>query len=390
MFTLYDGPMLGSPSAPPTLLALPLEILDLITKQLTTRDLWSVYDCCQHLRVCAARWLFRKVTIRFDGSTPFMLNGRFLRPPRSDLVQTLSRWSDHVRTLDIWGDEAVLPDKFLGFLGDMHRLQTPVGTLSVDFMSPSIWQLQVTFVHLRCLRLSCIEHEPGLFVVPSLPALERLCLDFCCYCLDCPQAGLGPCAELQFDRLPSLTSLSISGARQESIVCSGSAFDLRRVEITFSTDIDWQSLCPALGCHLEELVITNCDFVARRQRYQPHWPNLQSLRIYDSSTAVALLESVELPAGVHVRVRMQPTDLQHLSTWPMVLQALSAVCVTVSFSSHQNLPHALLLRLQQLTSLRTVQIDKTDCTWVAACLSDLNAAGDRAEDVQSSELETAG
>ncbi|PYI36400.1 hypothetical protein BP00DRAFT_316263, partial [Aspergillus indologenus CBS 114.80] len=381
-----------------TLLALPLEILDLITNQLTTRDLWSVYDCCQHLRVCGARWLFRKLTIRFDGSTPFILNGRFLRPSRSDLVQTISRWSDHVRTLDIWSNEAVLPEKFSDFLGDLHRLQIvrqvvdphklisyppaltslqkllwqlsfqPVGTLSVDFMSPSIWQPQMTFVHLRCLRLSCIKHEPGLFVVPSLPALERLCLDFCCYYLDCPQAGLGPCAELQFDRLPSLTSLSISGARQESIVCNGSAFDLRRVEITFSTDIDWQSLCPALGCHLEEFIITNCDFVARRQRYQPHWPNLQSLRIYDSSTAIALLKSVELPAGVHVRMRMQPTDLQHLSTWPMILQALSAVCITISFSSHQDLPHALLLRLQQLTSLRTVQIDKTNYIWVAACL----------------------
>ncbi|RAL06480.1 uncharacterized protein BO97DRAFT_358646, partial [Aspergillus homomorphus CBS 101889] len=363
--------------------------------------------------------LFRKVTIRFDESTPIILNGRFLRPPGSDLLQTLSRWSDHVRTLSIWGDEAVLPDIFLGFLGDLHRLQIvrqvvdlhefisyppaltslqkllwqlsfqPVGTLSVDFMSPSIWQPQMTFGHLRCLRLSCIEHEPGLFVVPSLPALERLCLDFCCYCLDCPQAGSGPCAELQFDRLPSLTSLSISGARRESIVCSGSAFDLRRVEVSFSTGIDWQSLSPALGCHLEELTITNCDLVARWPKYQPQWPSLRSLRIYDSMAAISLLEHVKLPAGVDVRVRMQPTDLQHVSTWPTVLQALSAVCVTVSFSGHQDLPYALLLRLQQMMSVRTVQIDKTDCTWVTACLSYLNAAGDHAEDVQSSELDNA-
>ena len=153
--------MPGSPSAPPTPLALPLEILDLITKQvllhsaaklesslvmltdlqLTTRDLWSVYDCCQHLRVCAARWLFRKVTIRFDGSTPIMLNGRFLRPPRSDLVQTLSRWSDHVRALDIWGDDAVLPDKFSDFLGHLHRLQIVRQVVDPHELSGAVHQM---------------------------------------------------------------------------------------------------------------------------------------------------------------------------------------------------------------------------------------------------------
>ncbi|KAI3014152.1 hypothetical protein CBS147347_11524 [Aspergillus niger] len=106
------------------MLALPREIIALIIEQLTGRDLWNIYDCCHHLRACAARLLFRKATVRFDESTPILLNGRYFRSPRVGLLQTLSGWSHHVRTLDIWGDEAAIPGEFLDTLRGLNRLQT--------------------------------------------------------------------------------------------------------------------------------------------------------------------------------------------------------------------------------------------------------------------------
>ncbi|KAI2836353.1 hypothetical protein CBS147321_7957 [Aspergillus niger] len=362
------------------ILALPLEIIYLIVEQLTTRDLWSVYDCCHGLRACAARFLFCKVSIKFDESTPALLNARYFRPPRSSLLQCLRQWSSYVRTVDIWGDEEMILPGFFDVLRGFDRLRArllghlsshpTVETLSVDFMSPRTWQPQMIFSHLRELHLSCIEHEPGLCILPPLPVLERLSLNFCCYCLECPKSDNGPCTQLLFEQLPQLLALSISGARQGSIVCRGYASHLRRFELSFSTDIDLAALCPTLGVCLEEVVIADCELVGDMAPDAQRWPYLRRLRISDSVSAVALLGHVQLPPSADVHVRIHPTDVQHLFQWPLVLQALSTVPVTVSFSSHPDLPYPHCLPLHQLMTLPTVQIDKFDRPWLVTLLQE--------------------
>jgi hypothetical protein len=79
----------------------------------------------------------------------------------------------------------------------------------------------LSFQSLHTLSLSCIKHEPGILVLPTLPALETLALNFCCYCLDCPRNGQQPCTMLHLDRLPRLRALSIAGAQEGNIICGG-------------------------------------------------------------------------------------------------------------------------------------------------------------------------
>src|ERR1700759_1070166 len=100
----------------------------------------------------------------------------------------------------------------------------------------------MSFRYLRRLYHSCVEHEPGLSVLPSFPALETLALNFCCYCLECPRNGQGPCTMLRFDQLPRLLSLSISGVQEGSVICCGRASQLRQFEITYSSGLSLGSI----------------------------------------------------------------------------------------------------------------------------------------------------
>ncbi|KAI3014433.1 hypothetical protein CBS147347_11470 [Aspergillus niger] len=195
---------------------------------------------------------------------------------------------------------------------------------------------------------------------------------------------------LLFEQLPCLVSLSISGAREGSIVCRGRASQLRRLEITFSSEVDWETLRPTLGCDLEEVIIADCDFAIGRPEPLQWWPSLQRLHICDSNSAVTLLDHVQIPPDAEVHVRINPADVHDSSLWSMILHALDIVPVTVSFSSHPDLSHSYLLRLRQLASLDTVQIDKADCSWFTACLRELEPVGDCTADVQLTDLDQVG
>ncbi|THC87124.1 hypothetical protein EYZ11_013430 [Aspergillus tanneri] len=167
------------------LLAFPVEILGLVLENLNICDLWNVYDSCEALRLSSARYLFRALEIRFDRAYPAVLNSRPFPLSPNRLLKMVTQWSLYVRKVDVWGDEDFLQQEFLDVLATLVNLRTfsisyppslasfqtllvrlgalpSLRSLSVDFMSPRIWTVPVTFNHLRQLHLFCIEHEPGL------------------------------------------------------------------------------------------------------------------------------------------------------------------------------------------------------------------------------------
>ncbi|KAB8239994.1 hypothetical protein BDV35DRAFT_386181 [Aspergillus flavus] len=145
------------------------------------------------------------------------------------------------------------------------------------------------------LHISCIEHEPWLCVLPALPALETLALNFCCYCLECPRQGQGPCALLQFQRLLQLRPLSTAGAQPKSISWCGQAARLRKLEIEFSSDLDLHQILASLGWNLEELHLLDCEFVAEVPWPVVAFPALRWVQLLESISGLATFSSAEVP-----------------------------------------------------------------------------------------------
>jgi hypothetical protein len=202
-------------------------------------------------------------------------------------------------------------------------------TLSVDFMSPRTWMLPMSFKHLRSLQLSCIEHEPGLCVLPDLPSLDTLALNFCCYCLDCPRGGNRPRTKIRFDSLPHLACFSVSGAQEGSIICCGQARQLRRFEISFSSGLEWATLLQSLGPNLEAIEISSCEF-AEEPLLPIEYPCLRSVRILDSTSNILLFCEADLPCLNNFTVRLHPEDLDNLTSWPPLWRFIREHPITLS------------------------------------------------------------
>ncbi|KAB8227540.1 uncharacterized protein BDW43DRAFT_293805 [Aspergillus alliaceus] len=226
-------------------------------------------------------------------------------------------------------------------------------------MSPRIWTVPMTFHHLRHLHLSCIEHEPGLCVLPSLPALETLALNFCCYCLDCPRNGRGPSALLQFHGLPQLRTLSISGAQEQSVIWCGRATQLQTLEVTFSSGMDLNGLLACLGRDLKELYISDCEFVAEEPTPPVVFPVLRRVRILESLSSLASFCSVEVPLSAVFHVRIEPDDFEDLKDWPLVWELLTRNSVSLSLAGSTILQSPLhpTSRLSQVASLPHVRLE---------------------------------
>ncbi|UDD62270.1 hypothetical protein AFCA_009595 [Aspergillus flavus] len=348
------------------LLALPAEILDLILQNLDAFHLWNVYNSCAALRVASARSIFRSVEIRFDGAQATDLNTRCFPPSSSRLLAMVAQWSSHVRTMDVWGDEDFLEPGFFDVLATLDRLRAfsisypprlgsfqtllvrladlpSLRSLSVDFISPRIWTAPMTFHHLRQLHISYIEHEPGLCVLPALPVLETLALNFCCYCLECPRQGQGPCALLQFQRLPQLRSLSIAGAQRKSISCG----------------LDLHQILASLGWDLEELHLLDCEFVAEVPRPVVAFPALRRVQLLESISGLAAFGSAEVPSSAEFTLRISHNNLDGLADWSLVWRLLQRCSVLLSLprSGIHQWPPASTSRLSQVMSLPQVRVE---------------------------------
>lgn len=216
----------------------------------------------------------------------------------------------------------------------------------------------MTFSYLRTLHLSCIEHEPGLCSLPSFPALETLALSFCCYCLDCPRNGEGPWTLLHFDRLPRLRSLSIMGAQGESIIWCGQATQLRWLKITYSSGLDLGAILAGVGPNLEAIHILDCEFNAEEPPPQTVYPALKQLSIVDAVSGLSPFRSTTLPSLAELNVRVHPRDFERLEDWPLILEFLSHVPVTLRLSSLGPLrvQRDLSSRLRQVASLPNAQL----------------------------------
>ncbi|KAE8371300.1 hypothetical protein BDV26DRAFT_135058 [Aspergillus bertholletiae] len=226
-------------------------------------------------------------------------------------------------------------------------------------MSPRIWTVPMTFRHLRHLHLSCIEHEPGLCVLPSLPALETLALNFCCYCLDCPRNGRGPSTLIQFECLPQLRALSISGAHAESVIWCGQAVQLQKLEVTYSSHMDLHGLLACLGEDLEELHIADCEFVTGAPAPLIAFPALRRVQILESMSGLTPFCFADVPAATAFHVRIRPNDFEDLEDWSHVWGLLARQPVYLSLAGSRILrsPPDSASRLSQVASLPHVRLE---------------------------------
>lgn len=232
-------------------------------------------------------------------------------------------------------------------------------TLNVDFMSPRTWTVPMSFRSLRSLSLSCIEHEPGISVLPTLPALEALALNFCCYCLDCPRNGQQPCTMLHLDQLPRLRALSIAGAQEGNIICGGISPQLRELEISFSSGFSLTRILASLGPNLEEVLICDCDFPQERPLSGQSYPAMRRLSILDSASSLAAFASLELPPTSRLIVRINADDLEDLRAWPQVVEFFRNHVVALSLGGPVD-AHCLFdetRRLSEVASLPGVRRD---------------------------------
>jgi hypothetical protein len=223
------------------------------------------------------------------------------------------------------------PPDFESFQQLLAQLATvpSMTTLSVEFMSPRTWMLPMSFKHLRNLQLSCIEHEPGLCVLPDLPSLVTLALNFSCFCPDCPRGGNRPRTKIRFDSLPHLACFSVSGAQKGSIICCGQARQLRRFEVSFSSGLEWATLLQSLGSKLEAIEISSCEFT-EEPLVPIEYPSLRSVRILDSTSNILLFCEAELPCLNDFKVHLHPEDLDNLTSWPRLWRFLREYPITLS------------------------------------------------------------
>ncbi|KAE8310988.1 hypothetical protein BDV41DRAFT_356868 [Aspergillus transmontanensis] len=374
---------------------LPVEILYLIIDNLEISDLWVLYNSCRTLRACSAPFLFGAVEIRFDGTFATQLNSRFFPAAQGDLLPMLSEWSSHIKKLDLWGDEDSIQSEFFNLLDIVSNLRSvsisyppnlssfqqllarlavlpSLDTLQVDFMSPRTWTKSVTFHYLRKLQLSCIEHEPGLCELPLLPLLETLVLNFCCYCLECPRDGRGPCTMLRFSRLPQLQSLAISGAQRKNIICCGQATQLRRFEIAFSVGLELSSILSHLGTRLEVIHLSDSEFhVGETPLPSVTYPFLQRVSLVDAVSGLPTLCVAQLPSLTDFSMEIQPQDFEDLANWPRTFGFLQRTPVNLRLNSHGTTPcpQDQTGRLQQVAILPNVRLEGQD--WSINSFKDL-------------------
>ncbi|KAL2801881.1 hypothetical protein BJX63DRAFT_416307 [Aspergillus granulosus] len=364
------------------ILSLPVEIIILIIEDLPKADLWNLYNGCQTLRAYSAPYLFRTVRIRFSGAIPVLLNSRQFPFPQNRLLRILAKWAVHVREMDVWGDEESIQLEFLNLLPHLENLTTfsvsyppsatafqmllvqlatmpSLRTMNVDFMSPKTWALPMSFRSLRNLYLSCIGHEPGISVLPALPALETLALNFWCYCLDCPRNGQEPCTMLQLDQLPRLLALSISGAQEGNIICGGISPQLRELEISFSRGFSLNMILASLGPSLEEVYICECEFPLEKPLSGQPYPAMRRLSILNSASGLAAFVSFELPPTLRLVMRIKGDDFEHLRGWPQVVKFFRSHAVELSLSGPVDTEGLLgqTCRLLEVMSLPSVRRD---------------------------------
>ncbi|KAE8335075.1 hypothetical protein BDV24DRAFT_156315 [Aspergillus arachidicola] len=238
--------------------------------------------------------------IRFSGAIPVLLDSRQFPFPQNRLLQLLAQWAVHVREMDVWGDEESIQPEFLNLLSRLENLTTfsvsyppdaiafqmllaqlatmpSLRTMNVDFMPPRTWMVPM----------------PGISVLPILLALETLALNFCCYCLDCPRNGQQPCTMVHLDRLPRLLTLSISGAQEGNIICSGTSPQLRQLDVFFSSGLSLDRILAGLGPSLEEVHICDCEFPPETLSARSY-PALRCLSILDSASKLAAFASLNL------------------------------------------------------------------------------------------------
>jgi len=249
--------------------------------------------------------------------------------------------------------EATAFQSLLAQLATMPSLQT----MSVDFMSARTWMAPMSFWSLRSLYLCCVDHEPGISVLPALPALEVLSLNFCCYFVYCPRDMEQPCITLNLDDLPRLRALSISGAQEGNIICGGMNPHLCELDISFSSGMSLARILASLGPNLEEVHICDCEFPPDKLLSGRSYPSIRRLSILDSVSALTVFAFHELPSALRLLVRLNAADLENLCAWPEVIKFFQNHAVDLSLSGPVDAQCLLnqTCRLSEVVSLPGVQ-----------------------------------
>ncbi|KAH1399900.1 hypothetical protein KXW53_008182, partial [Aspergillus fumigatus] len=264
------------------ILQLPLEILYQIVEKLDHEELWSLHSCSVALQAVSAPYLFRTVEIRFNRDLPEFVNSRPISPR---LRKALTRWSFHVKILEIWADE--------------------------DPIEPQFFRLLACFQNLRTDMLSSGCDKPATTTGT-----------YCLPVVKCPKNGRWPCTEVRFDELPRLVYLSVSGAQNTNVVCSGTAYRLSKLRIDDSNGSILSVVLACVGVQLEEISISNCDFDIDASVSLAANSGLKSVRIFDSRSSLCLLDLAEIPSTACFDIRIHPNDFERLEDWPRVMRLL--------------------------------------------------------------------
>ncbi|OXN23054.1 hypothetical protein CDV57_08206 [Aspergillus fumigatus] len=311
------------------ILQLPLEILYQIVEKLDHEELWSLHSCSVALQAVSAPYLFRTVEIRFNRDLPEFVNSRPISPR---LRKALTRWSFHVKILEIWADE--------------------------DPIEPQFFRLLACFQNLRTDMLSSGCDKPATTTGT-----------YCLPVVKCPKNGRWPCTEVRFDELPRLVYLSVSGAQNTNVVCSGTAYRLSRLRIDDSNGSILSVVLACVGVQLEEISISNCDFDIDASVSLAANSGLKSVRIFDSRSSLCLLDLAEIPSTACFDIRIHPNDFERLEDWPRVMRLLRSHRVILSLNSYEDLQLPLNKgsRLWEVIPLRNVQLERGDWLWLLAC-----------------------
>lgn len=244
-----------------------------------------------------------------------------------------------------------------------------LNTLDVDFMSLWTWMLPMMFSYLHTLHLSCIKHEPGLCSLPSLPALETVVLDFCCYCLECPRNGEGPWTLVHFSWLLRLLSLSIMGVQDGSIICCGWVTQLWWLKITNSSGLDLGAILAGVGTDLEAIHILDCEFVMEEPRPWTTYPIQKQLTILDAASGLSTFHLTKLPSLEELSVRIHPCNFEQLEDWPFIRSFLRCVPVTLWLNSPgpPQIWNDQTCRLWEIASLPNAQLQGQGWLWQTVC-----------------------
>ncbi|KAH8691901.1 hypothetical protein BGW36DRAFT_431143 [Talaromyces proteolyticus] len=294
------------------LLGLPLELFYIILDDLSSKDLWRLYDTSVTLRSRVAQQLFCTTKISFESIFPRVLNGRRLSASR--VFDILRERLPHIEQVKIYSYECSAQLNLFDLLSHIPHLKqcwiygsTTMKIYPKDILerlfSPSVCDVYIrgtpfgnpapssTFTFLEELHLGDL--DIGAVVLPKLEFLANLSIRFH------PDRDVD--IIMDFADLPRLVSLAIWNLDERSLTVSGISKSLERFEMHGST-VGWRfvPLLAKLGSQLQKIRIIEsklwCDLPADKPVIAI-LPNLSHLKVLELDDSINFLP-LWLPGGV--------------------------------------------------------------------------------------------